>query len=323
MSIISVDQIKDVAGGNTSQINDMTPTSDSLRGFRNRLINGNFKIWQRGTSFTATSTALYTADRWNCAASGANLSVVRDGTIPNQNLAVTSNASSTYFWIGQRVEAANTYDLVGKRVSLSGRLYRSGTAIPLRVRLYYANTVDDFSSVTEIEQFNTTLTADGFFNFSYATTNVLPAEASNGLLFRLDFTSGVTSGSFALIDCQLEAGSVATPFERRPYGTELQLCLRYYEQSDGNLDFGAVGTSNAAITGSIPYIVQKRATPTFVFTDIVGNANRVTLEGTNNVTISGGGIGTTGNRYAQARAAITGAGNGSYVRWRYTADAEL
>jgi hypothetical protein len=320
MSIISVDQIKDVAGGNTTKINGMTPTSDSLRGFRNRLINGNFKIWQRGTSFTATSTALYTADRWNCAASGANLSVVRDGTIPNQNLAVTSNASSTYFWIGQRVEAANTYDLVGKRVSLSGRLYRSGTAIPLRVRLYYADAADDFSSVTEIEQFNTTLTADGFFNFSYATTNVLPAEASNGLLFRLDFTSGVTSGGFALIECQLEAGSVATPFERRPYSSELQLCLRYFEQSDGNLEFGAAGT---VITGSVPYIVQKRAAPTFVFTDAVGNVNRVTLESTNNVTVAGGSISTSGSRYARCRAAITGASTGSYVLWRYTADAEL
>jgi hypothetical protein len=39
-------------------------------------------------------------------------------------------------------------------------------------------------------------------------------------------TNGAT---FFLTGLQLEVGSVATPFERRPYGTELALCQRYFQ----------------------------------------------------------------------------------------------
>lgn len=49
-------------------------------------------------------------------------------------------------------------------------------------------------------------------------------------------TSGAT---FYITGVQLEAGSVATPFERRPYGTELALCQRYY----WNLKRGGTGSS--------------------------------------------------------------------------------
>ena len=39
---------------------------------------------------------------------------------------------------------------------------------------------------------------------------------------------------------QLEVGSSATEFEHRPYGTELGLCQRYYQQPlDSGLDFFA------------------------------------------------------------------------------------
>jgi hypothetical protein len=38
-----------------------------------------------------------------------------------------------------------------------------------------------------------------------------------------------TANDFFFTGVQLEPGSVATPFERRPIGTELALCERYYQ----------------------------------------------------------------------------------------------
>jgi hypothetical protein len=77
---------------------------------------------------------------------------------------------------------------------------------------------------------------------------------------------GATSGAtWYITGVQLEVGSVATPFERRPYGTELALCQRYYFQ-DGpyNGSFGAGchwSTTLALYHYRLP--VPMRAAPTF------------------------------------------------------------
>jgi hypothetical protein len=78
-------------------------------------------------------------------------------------------------------------------------------------------------------------------------------------------TSGAT---FYLTGVQLEVGSVATPFERRPYGTELILCQRYFNNvvlGDSVGILGLVDTTTAAIC-IYTYPVQMRATPSLTTT---------------------------------------------------------
>jgi hypothetical protein len=72
--------------------------------------------------------------------------------------------------------------------------------------------------------------------------------------------------TFYITGVQLEVGSVATPFERRPYGTELMLCQRYYYRikPTSGIDFYATGlaysTTKARLV--IPLKVSMRASPT-------------------------------------------------------------
>jgi hypothetical protein len=72
---------------------------------------------------------------------------------------------------------------------------------------------------------------------------------------------------------QLEVGSVATPFERRPYGAELALCQRYYYTLGGETAFQCFGigqayTSTQANGIVISFPTNMRAIPTFSYSSL-------------------------------------------------------
>jgi hypothetical protein len=62
---------------------------------------------------------------------------------------------------------------------------------------------------------------------------------------------------------QLETGSVATPFERRPYGTELMLCQRYF-QPIKSIN-GSSGGTTTTVYSNVQYS-EMRAAPTYAVT---------------------------------------------------------
>jgi hypothetical protein len=83
---------------------------------------------------------------------------------------------------------------------------------------------------------------------------------------------GTLNATWYITGVQLEVGSVATPFERRPYGTELVLCQRYYEKTYNQGTTAGAATPIGALIGIAmtttqiaaqeQFKVTKRATPT-------------------------------------------------------------
>jgi len=71
---------------------------------------------------------------------------------------------------------------------------------------------------------------------------------------------GTNGATFYITGVQLEKGSTATSFDYRPYGTELNLCQRYYEIAGQ----GIVGIPNSTtnIYALVNFKVVKRASPT-------------------------------------------------------------
>jgi len=81
---------------------------------------------------------------------------------------------------------------------------------------------------------------------------------------------------FYITGVQLEVGSVATEFERRPFGYELGLCQRYFTKSDNYDTVPGTGSreelaiyagliANAHTQGNVNFPVEMRAQPTLVF----------------------------------------------------------
>jgi hypothetical protein len=73
---------------------------------------------------------------------------------------------------------------------------------------------------------------------------------------------GTLNATWQITGVQLEAGSVATPFERRPYGTELHLCLRYTYKVLEAFYLLKMRESNRARINYYQHPVQMRASPT-------------------------------------------------------------
>jgi len=81
---------------------------------------------------------------------------------------------------------------------------------------------------------------------------------------------GTNGATFYITGVQLEKGSTATSFDYRPYGTEFNLCLRYFYLSNPSntaKNGGAWGSMSASttghITGALP--VPMRTAPTYTF----------------------------------------------------------
>lgn len=252
---------------------------------RQAIINGNFPVWQRGTSFVGTALGGiashlfgYEADRWY---SQAYCGSTGSGTF-------TLTVSRQTFTLGQTDVPNNPKYF--HRFALSGLATEGGTGALLRT-LQRIEGVDKFAGTT------VTLTAwikaDGNRTFGVGGTQVFgtggsPSASvpiavqsinvtSSWQKFTLNFAvpsiSGKTlgtagddfvefiinyysqgsvgtfaTGTFDIAQVQLCAGSVALPFQAKSFEDELRACQRYYEKSYNYATaIGAAESSGRAI----------------------------------------------------------------------------
>lgn len=95
------------------------------------------------------------------------------------------------------------------------------------------------------------------------SANIWTTTNSKKLSTTLQFVSQTAGATWAVTGIQLEKGTIATPFELRPYATELQLCQRYCMRLGGRDSYDFFGSGVAISTTSygvmVPLPVSMRA----------------------------------------------------------------
>ena len=318
-------------------------------GFRNMIINGDFRINQRGFS---SSTSGYNFDRWYNEASGGTQTITTqafstsdapfpalgNGTNYIQSVVASQSGVNDYAAIGQKIEGVRL--AAGQQVSVS----------------FWAKTTSGTPKVSvEFQQIFGTGGSSGVFTAAptaftlstswtrYQTTVQIPSisgktiGANDCLILFLWLSSGSTysarsnsigvqNSTIQFWGVQVEQNYQPTPFEQRPIGVELALCQRYFQQFTSTVGDNSFCTGVLYVTtlflGALSWSPM-RAAPIVSFS---GSFNLVAAGLANSCTPGSGNITATS---CQISGTVTGypAGNGGTMRMAsgafYSLNAEL
>ena len=259
---------------------------------RNKIINGNFDIWQRGTSFTASG---YGCDRWRSYYTGGTTTAytrqsftLGQTDVPNNpeyytRLVVTSgNAAGSRASFNQKIENVRTFQ--GQTVTVSFWAKADATKdLTVEFLQYFGTGGSPSAYVTATPQkfsiSNTWTKYTKTFSIPSITGKTLGTDNNDyiDLAFWMDAGSdyntrvsslGNQSGTFEFAQVQVEEGSSATDFEYKSIGEIIQDCKRYYMHllniGGGGYATGSGQTARAMTTAIFP--VAMRAVPTVTTT---------------------------------------------------------
>jgi hypothetical protein len=298
MSTVKANAYYDTSGGSNAVLYGVAAPANSM-GFRNRIINGDMRIDQRNAGASVTLTAanfVYPVDRMYAfrasGTSGAVAQRVASGITPSgYALRVQRNNGDTAtaaLGFGQVIETANCGDLAGITVTFSFKARCganfSAASSQITARIGTGTGTDqsaaNFYNAAWTGQSNTnntpTLTTS-WQTFSYTITAGSSVSQIGVQFFATPVGTAGANDWFEITDIQVEAGSVASPFERVDYGRQLMMCQRYlpaWNWSSGNDSIGlgySISTTQSLI--QIPFPVTPRVAPTGI--SVTGVANMV------------------------------------------------
>jgi len=253
---------------------DTNPTASGLADLgmsRQAVMNGNFDIWQRGTTVTNPADNTFIADRYKIRIGGAGYTPptntihsrqsLTPGDIPNSFYfyrvnpdGAGSGATDTpYGFINEHIEHG-TRNLCGAGKTVTVSLYARSSISNKKLGVSLLQDYGTGGSPTTAEQVvgdAVTLTSSWVKYTFTITTNTLVGKTfgtnnNDHLELRIWYVWGtnyddyvgessyqgfVGSGNIDIAQVQLCAGDVALPFQPKSYGQELVDCQRYFETS--------------------------------------------------------------------------------------------
>jgi len=276
---------------------------------RQAIINGNFDVWQRGTSFTNIASGTYTTDRFSCLIANSGTlptSLVHARTLqtPGDLLGskyyyrITTNGAgsgfgvSDYYTLYQAIENG-TSKLCGNEKTVTVSFYARSSIANKKLGVSLQQSYGTGGSPSSVEQdggatitlsttwtkYTKTFTTTTLAGKTFGTDN---NDSLNLFFFHMwGTTTGTTfgltgsetfvgAGDIDIAQVQLNAGSVALPFQPKSFEEELRACQRYCYAITTTTNNGAVGfgfanqTTSARIQAFTPTVM--RIVPTLTAT---------------------------------------------------------
>jgi len=308
---------------------------------KNKIINGDFGIWQRGTSFSYSTSApdQYYADRfkfnWYGPGSSSNLVISQQaftaGSAPVAGyeapyflrLALPVSSSGTYYELYQRIEDVRT--LAGQTVTFSFWARNSGSqGFSIEVQQNFGSG----GSSTVYQYATAGAFSSGWARYSYTFTlgSLSGLTIGTGSFLQFKIYSGSATASAFNLDLwgwQVERGSVATPFTTasNTLQGELALCQRYYYTPTGGIGILASYYGTTSCYGYINLPVFMRTTPTITVASqtgatvfSAGTSRAATAIASDTPTVSGVGLAITTSSATAGNVASAVVNNGA-VSW--------
>ena len=217
---------------------------------RNIIINGDFELWQRGTTFVITNgSTIYGPDRWQ--------PYVAIGGATNATISQQPGATSGRFFCrvqrnngdagndGISINSSLTRDMcigvAGNQLTFSftaraGANY-SPTGNIIRARIWTGTGNADISYLSgytgQVLFSDTTfILTNNFVRYSF-TTAAVPANVTQFAAALLMVPTGVAGGAdyFDVYDIQVEISAVQSPFDRQPLAVSIPRCQYFYSKS--------------------------------------------------------------------------------------------
>lgn len=246
-----------------------------LSGFRNKIINGGFDFWQRGTNFSINGS--YTADRWVVGGGGTGFAgtVTRSAELPGRMhgqefaLVIQQTGGDAPMQALQNIEDVRTF--AGKKVTVTFYARNNDNNPTMGVRLDQIFGADGSANVvgtTEVVNI-----ADGMYSVTIDVPSVVGKTIGAGSALRLylfNSVAGVNTFPSAVVITNVsvvegDATAEDDPFSPRHIQQELALCQRYYQKIIFERRWTASGAGQIWGT-SLEYPTKMRVTPAKSFT---------------------------------------------------------
>ena len=217
----------------------------------NMLINGDFRVWQRGTKFDASVSGKYTADRW----------IRRDKNITvektSKGVKIYPNQQASYQGFHQSLDEFKK--LAGKIVTVSCKVASCSGAWNFGIA-----SADGGAYAFSNGLGNVSINKAG----TYKVTITIPTDIDTHKYLNVGFisTTVTTSDYLELEWVKLEMGTEATIFSPRPYQMEVLLCEKYY--TDRRILVGRTGTANGSKHNFQGQFPMMRSVPTMEVYDL-------------------------------------------------------